>query len=62
MTRPSYRAAVRWIAGNDEPEDLDPESVAEYISTSLVADLFGKDPLDVGTAIVAVRLREAAEL
>lgn len=53
--RASYRKGVEWIAGNDEPEDLDPESVAGYISTTLLADLFGKDPLDVGRAVVRKR-------
>ncbi len=54
MTR--YRKGVEWIALNDEPEDLDPESVAGYISTSLLADLFGKDPLVVAQTIVATRI------
>jgi hypothetical protein len=42
-----YRSGVDWIARNDEPTDLDPESVAGYVSTLLLADLVGKRPEDV---------------
>lgn len=55
-TRASYRHGVRWIADNDEPLDLDAEgSVRFYVSTGLLADLFGKDPGDVAKDIVRVR-------
>jgi hypothetical protein len=56
--RASYRFGVLWIAENDEPEDLDPENVSAYISTLLLADLFGKEPLAVARAVV--RRRKAA--
>jgi hypothetical protein len=39
--RASYRFGVRWIAENDEPESVDVEEVAGYVSTLLLADLFG---------------------
>lgn len=55
MSRASYRKGVEWIALNDEPEDFDPESISEYISTSLLAFLFGKDEIEVGRAIVRYR-------
>lgn len=60
MTKPghrhvSYRQAIEWIAGNDEPEDLDAENVAGYISTTLIADLWRKDPIDVARAVVRKR-------
>jgi hypothetical protein len=28
MKRPSYRAGVAWIAGNDQPNEEDPEAVS----------------------------------
>lgn len=56
-SRASYRQGVEWIALNDEPNDLDPENIAGYISTLLLADLFHKDPLDVARAIVRKRVQ-----
>lgn len=56
---PSYRAGIEWIAYNDEPEDLDVESVREYISTLLLAAVFDKDPIDVARAVVRAREKEA---
>lgn len=38
-----YIEAVKWIAFNDEPEDVVINSIAGYISTSLVADIFMVD-------------------
>jgi hypothetical protein len=40
MKRPSYRAAIKWIALNDEPEERAPVTVSEMISVQLTADLF----------------------
>lgn len=57
MKRASYRAGVAWIALNDEPDSLDPDDVAGYISTTLLADLFGKEPIEVGRAVVRYRER-----
>lgn len=57
--RASYREGVAWIALNDEPSDVDPDSVASYISTMLLADLFGKEPADVAKAIVRKRRQVA---
>jgi hypothetical protein len=54
--RPSYKAAIHWIALNDEPSDLNPDSIAEYISTLLVADLFGKPADKVAKDVAKVRL------
>ena len=42
MRRASYRTGVAWVAENDEPNELDAEIIAGFISTSLLADLFGK--------------------
>jgi len=55
--RASYRVGVAWIALNDEPEDLDASNVAGYISTTLLADLFDKDPEKVGEDVVRYRER-----
>jgi hypothetical protein len=51
MKRPSYRAAIAWIALNDEPAENHPEHVAQLISTAIVADLF-----DVAEEIVAAEV------
>lgn len=54
--RPTYREAVQWIALNDNPGD--DEGVSEiqgYISTLLVADLFGADPSLVALDVVRSR-------
>lgn len=55
-----YREAIEFIALNDEPEDLDPESVAEYVSTTAVAVAFRKSNEDVAKAVVKTRLKELA--
>ena len=55
MTRASYRHGVRWIAENDEPEGTDLDEVSGYISTLLLADLFGKDADIVAADIIKHR-------
>ena len=57
MARPGYRAAVEWIALNDD-EDLS-EDHGWLITVCLVADLFGKTPDDVGAAVKRYRAKEA---
>ena len=59
MKRASYRVGVYWIAINDEPLDGDPASVAGYISTLLLADLFGVDPQRVAKDVLRQRQKEA---
>lgn len=54
-SRPSLKRAVEWIAYNDEPGDLEVESVSDFISTLLTADLFGVSPEHVARKIVALR-------
>lgn len=56
--RASYRAGVAWIANNDEPGDRSVESIGEYISTALVADLFGKTTEQVAKDVLTYRKRE----
>lgn len=57
MKRASYREGVAWIAWNDEPEDGDPENVAGYISTGLLADLFHVERERVAEDIVRYRVK-----
>ena len=54
-----YRYGVRWIAVNDEPGDFEPDRISGYISTLLLADLFGKDPEEVAADVVTCRKKEA---
>ena len=55
MKRASYRQGIDYIACNDEPEDMDPESVAGYISSSLLAFLFDVECERVGRDVVRLR-------
>lgn len=62
--RASYRHGVSWIALNDNSggdDRLDAESVKGYISTLLLADLFGKPEEDVARDIVKYRQAEDAK-
>lgn len=57
----SYRRGVEWIALNDDAGSDDArivEQVRGYISTLLLADLFGKEPREVATDVVRLRMRE----
>lgn len=54
----NYDQGVSWIAWNDDPgarEALQVNSVAGYISTLLLADLFGVKPETVARAVVKYR-------
>jgi hypothetical protein len=53
-----YADAIEWVAYNDEPDDDDASSIAEYITTALVADVFGKDADAVAHDIARQRLRD----
>lgn len=61
--RASYRVGVEWIALNDESgwtsgnDEQDARAIAGFISTQLLADLFGKDAEDVAKAVVRYRRR-----
>lgn len=55
MKRASYTDAVRWIARNDEPEEIEIDYVENMISALLIADLFEKNPTEVAKDIVAER-------
>lgn len=57
--RPSYREAVAWIALNDNAGGGDsPEWIAGYVTTGLVADLFGCPQEEVAADVARVRRRE----
>jgi len=61
MKRPSYRAAIYWLAWNDgggDPECLDPVHVSEMVSVALVADLFGVPEEKVAQDVVRKRKQE----
>jgi hypothetical protein len=52
---PKYRYGVQWIADNDEPSELDLDAISGYISTLLLADMFGLDEPSVASDILDVR-------
>jgi hypothetical protein len=65
MSRPTLKAAVEWIAVNDNPGEDGPgdpnaeRRVSEYISTALVADLFDVSPTTIARRVMALRRQEA---
>jgi hypothetical protein len=66
MKRASYRDAIDWIAQMDSAGDDgadDPQTVSELVSAAMIAELFGVDPIKVGTDVVrrrAALARQAA--
>jgi len=57
--RPSLQRAVEWVALNDNDgafERLDVEEVSGYISTLLIADMWGVEPRFVAEQIVKARV------
>lgn len=67
MNRPSYRAAVAWIANNDSPGDSpgdnDPaEIIAGLVTVCLVADLFGVSNERVAADVIRYREKEHADI
>lgn len=58
MKRASYRDAVDFIAQNDAAGDGDGEdAIAGYLSSRLVAEIFGVDPAAVARDVAIVRRR-----
>jgi len=55
MKRASYREAVRWIADNDEPSDLEEQAIAHYVTTLLIADIFAVEPEKVAKDVAKQR-------
>lgn len=59
MKRASYRAAVEWIALNDDAGNGDTaEIVADYVSVGLIADIFEVPAEKLAADIMRVRARE----
>jgi hypothetical protein len=54
---PSYTAAVRWIACEDEPGYLDPEEIVREsgVSVALVADVYGRFDQQVAEDVARFR-------
>lgn len=59
--RISYREAVEFIALNDEPTENDPEAIAAYTTTVMLAHISGREPAAVAYDVLRVRNREAIE-
>lgn len=56
--RQGYKFGVAWIALNDAPGDNGSvDDIAGYVSTLLLADLFGKDNTVVAKDVFDFRLR-----
>lgn len=51
----SYRAAIRWIAENDESATTDHETVSLQVTVCLVADLWHKLTDTVASDVLAER-------
>lgn len=49
-------AGIAWIALNDEPADMDAESVSGLISVCLLADLMGTSPGYIAKEVIRFRL------
>jgi hypothetical protein len=69
MNRASYRAAIEWIALNDEAgiETADEEDqsdcerrASEYVTSALIADIFGVESARVGRDVMRKRRAIAA--
>lgn len=50
--RPGYREAIRWIAANDDTDDLMNGHDANPVTVCLVSDLFGKPDAEVANDVV----------
>ena len=60
MKRASYKEAVRWIAENDNSGNGDNENqIEEYVTTALIADIFGIDAKKVAKDINRIRWNDS---
>jgi hypothetical protein len=57
MKRPSYRDAVELIALNDEPCEMDADTITGLASVQIVAALFNVEPDRLARDIVRYRER-----
>jgi hypothetical protein len=56
---PTLKAAIEWIALNDNAGNGDDlNTIAEYVTTALIADLFGKTPESLAVRILLLRNEE----
>lgn len=53
--KPSYLHAIDFIASNDEPLCLDPDTVATFLSVALISTIWGKPRRIVASDIVDLR-------
>ncbi len=61
--RPTYRAAIEWIAANDSPGDAEPEEALRgYLTVALVADLFSLSCERVAKDVAALRSPEKSKI
>lgn len=63
--RASYKKGIEWIALNDgagDDEALDVQFISEMVSVALLADLFGKEYLDVAKDIVRFRAKATCKI
>jgi hypothetical protein len=59
MKRQGYKFGVAWIAENDNSGMGDDVlTIAAYVSTLLLSDLFGKEPREVAEAIYGYRCQQ----
>ena len=55
MRTDRYKKAVAWIAENDEPHEMDFQTVVDMIPVLLIADVFDKTPEKVANDILKIR-------
>jgi len=61
MRRASYRYGVEWLAENDETSATDPDEIASFVTTLLLADLFGVEPARVARDVLRKRKQLAKQ-
>lgn len=61
MEKKGYRAAVEFVALNDEAGEMEVSRVADFISVHTISVAFGKTSADVAEDVVATRRRLARD-
>jgi hypothetical protein len=56
----SYRAGVRYIALYDEPREMNPDEMRGYASMHVLAEVFGKDEMQVAEDVIKQRYKQLA--
>lgn len=59
MKRASYREAVMWLALNDEAMEFDVDTIDSFVTTKVIADIFGVPSVRVARDILRKRKEEA---